>query len=362
MRLTSLITAVVLLLLLAVISLSNVGCFAQVVITDDTYMTGADTVHLKVISDLATGQNVSIVWDVGGRVEELYLLGSTGLRKVLATHDRNATAVKANAHWQGELLVPYANRIANATYTWNETQYTLPMNEPARNNSIHGLLWDKRMNLLSQTSGDEEGTVVLSFTFNNTDPGYPFKLDVQIHYTLNRYNGFSVRTVAKSLETAWPLPFYHSWHPYFLCNVHTSYIILDPCTPWNHVDVYNNSNLYSNLIPTGRTTPWNLFDGSEPIGGSVEEPTYFDDEFKATQVCPGGYRTILRDGLTSVVLWQEASFRFVQVFTGSQSQWGLEAVAIEPMSGKADAFNNYDGLSILSAGDVYDASFGVYVQ
>lgn len=52
--------------------------------------------------------------DYGGRVEDLVLKSrSTGeMRKVLLTHDDNATAVVENTWWQGMLLLPWANRIA----------------------------------------------------------------------------------------------------------------------------------------------------------------------------------------------------------------------------------------------------------
>ena len=44
------------------------------------------------------------------------------------------------------------------------------------------------------------------------------------------------------------------------------------------------------------------------------------------------------------VVWQAKQCRFVQVYTG-QRQNGI--VAVEPMSGQADCFNNGDGLVVL---------------
>lgn len=63
-----------------------------------------------------------------------------------------------------------------------------------------------------------------------------------------------------------------------------------------------------------------------------------------------------------VVLWQDSNFRFVQVFTGSASGFGENAVAIEPMSAMADSYNNHDHLSILSGGEEWNGAFGVYVN
>lgn len=35
------------------------------------------------------------------------------------------------------------------------------------------------------------------------------------------------------------------------------------------------------LLPTGRMELVTSFDGSSPIGGTTDKPTYYDDEFKA---------------------------------------------------------------------------------
>ena len=63
-----------------------------------------------------------MIVDYGGRVEDLVLRSrSTGqIRKVLLTHDDNATAIEENVWSQGMLLIPWANRIA---YVSHVSQY-----------------------------------------------------------------------------------------------------------------------------------------------------------------------------------------------------------------------------------------------
>ena len=60
------------------------------------------------------GEYVEMIVDYGGRVEDLVLKShSTGeMRKVLLTHNDNATAVLENKWWKGMILLPWANRIA----------------------------------------------------------------------------------------------------------------------------------------------------------------------------------------------------------------------------------------------------------
>jgi aldose 1-epimerase len=110
------------------------------------------------------------------------------------------------------------------------------MNEPARNNSIHGLLWNRTLTVLAAAGGVSSATLTLGFTFDNTDPGYPFHLGVSLTYQLTA-SGFNVTVEATNLDDHWPAPFFNSWHPYFLCNVSTTRVIFDACTEWNHVEV-----------------------------------------------------------------------------------------------------------------------------
>ena len=72
-------------------------------------------------------------------------------------------------------------------------------------------------------------------------------------------------------------------------------------------------------------------------------------------------RTLIRDDKGGAVLWQDSAFAYNQIFTGSRELWGDQAVAFEPMSAKADAFNNHDGLSVLSDGETWQGTFGIYV-
>lgn len=141
-------------------------------------------------------------------------------------------------------------------------------------------------------------------------------------------------------------------------------IEFDNCSQWNHIRVTNDSNIYGNLIPTGLTAPWTMFDGSSPLGGTTQEPTYYDDEFKAvasTVKCPV-LSTRIKDGADTAVLWQDSKFRFVQVYSGTKKALGQDAIAVEAMSSEADAWNNEQGINILQAGETFVGSFGVKLE
>lgn len=201
---------------------------------------------------------------------------------------------------------------------------------------------------------EDSAVLTLSYDFKNEEKGYPFDWFYQITYTLSSQGLDITITVDNTMATS-PLPMYIGWHPYFLCTTHKAIITFDQCTTWNHIQLNSNAN------PTGITTLGVPFDGNTPIGGTATNPTAYDDEYKAAMppgVC-GGITTKLYDPDTqkTVVLHQSANMRLLQVFTGI-----VGTVAIEPMSGMADAFNNHDHLSVLSGKEQWQASFGVYLE
>ena len=214
---------------------------------------------------------------------------------------------------------------------------------------MHGLLAGKVMTVVSAVATADSARLTLSYDFKNEEEGYPFDWFYEITYTLSG-KGLDISISVNNTQETSALPMYIGWHPYFLCTTHKAVITFDKCTGWNHV------KLNSNMNPTGQTSLGAPFDGLTPIGSAA-----YDDEYKATlppSKC-GQIKTTLYDPDTNktVVLYQSPNMRFLQVFTGVDG-----AVAIEPMSGMADAFNNHDHLSVLSGKEQWEASFGVYLE
>ena len=72
------------------------------------------------------------------------------LREVLLDHHKDPTAIRGNAGWKGAMLVPFANRIKNGTYTLNGETHYLERNEDRGiygKIAIHGYLYRKAMNV-----------------------------------------------------------------------------------------------------------------------------------------------------------------------------------------------------------------------
>ena len=272
-----------------------------------------------------------------------------------------ATAARTNPTWKGRQLLPYANRIGGATYTFNGTKYKLPVNDVAGlNNSLHGLLWNKELDVIDTEATQTSASVLLGYSFNGSESGYPFSLTVKIRYTLSSDGFFATVDATNEDVDGWPLPFFNGWHPYFLATLATATLTLDPCSAgWNHVDVHVGPQYppprYSNMVPTTHVAPWSRFDGSLPFGGNASLPTYFDDEVKSmgeSNCSSSGFKHVLHDADSGIytTLHVSREFKFLQIFTGAKSIWGVDAVVLEPLSAMSDSYNNHDNLHIISAG------------
>lgn len=229
--------------------------------------------------------------------------------------------------------------------------------DPPRQNALHGLMDGRKLDVTDSEITDSYASLELSYNFNNPVPGYPFSFDVAITYCLDEA-GFSMNLKVINRMESTPMPFYMGWHPYFACTAYTAYVVFDKWTSWNHVE------LNANMDPTGITKLYYGFNGTDPIGGTETDPTFYDDEFKPTQPGNQFIETHIYDAATmqTVVLWQDPSFRLVHVFTGSETLFGEDAIAVEPMSGMADAYNNHDHLSVMSGGETWSGTVGVYVK
>ena len=92
----------------------------------------------------------------------------------------------------GQILIPFPNRVEGGEYTFEGKTYTLPIDEHARNNAIHGYGYRSYWKLESLT----EESVALTWRTPNM-AGYPFDIvatatyslaDDGLHLTIDAYN------------------------------------------------------------------------------------------------------------------------------------------------------------------------------
>ena len=140
------------------------------------------------------------------------------------------------------------NRISGATFTIDETEYTLTAN--SGKNHIHGGIHNFSRKVWNATTSFDEQSVTLSLTYVSGDmeEGYPGNLTVKVDYVLNNDNELQIRYTA---TTDKPTVVNLSNHSYFNLSGckedvrgHQVKIYADRYTPTDE-----------GLIPTGEIAP-----------------------------------------------------------------------------------------------------------
>ncbi|MGM9474007.1 aldose 1-epimerase family protein [Pseudarthrobacter sp. YS3] len=245
----------------------------------------------------------------------------------------------------GITLAPWANRVEDGVWYLDGKKQQLDITEVSRNNASHGLLRNSAYNLVDES----EFSVTLEATVF-PQHGYPFLVRHRVQYTLAEDLGLEVSQMLINHSAA-PAPFVLGAHPYLrLGDMAVDDLILTVAAG-------------TRLVADERLIPRS----SEPVSG--------DSDFRAGQRVGdldidvaltdlafdgGSARHTLRapDG-RSVTLWQDESCGYVHVFVTTELPGRPRAVAIEPMTGPANAFNTGDGLRWLPPGESFSMSWGI---
>lgn len=250
----------------------------------------------------------------------------------------------------GVVLVPWPNRVAGGKWKNQGREEQLLITEPKLNNAIHGLLRHHAYSRVAST----DSSVTLAATIAPA-PGYPFELATTVHYQLLA-DGLSVTHRLQNLGTD-TAPVAIGAHPYLrLGEVPIGELELE-------VNAEVRLGLDSSMIPTGEAIPvaGTAFDYRE---GQLLGQVALDDVWaQLIRDADGGSRHYLRavDG-RRVELRMDANFGFLQAYTTASfpgTNGPVHAIALEPMTAPANAFNSGQGLHQLQPGQVWEASWGI---
>jgi aldose 1-epimerase len=256
-------------------------------------------------------------------------------------------AICDGAH--GQPLLPWPNRLQDGRYSYDDTEFQLPLTEPAKHNAIHGLTrWASWS--VQQWRDD---MVVLGYRLHPT-PGYPFALDLAVGYRID-LDGLTVTITATNVGRS-DCPYGCGQHPYLSAGGH----LLDECTlqfdAATRIDTDPDRKL-----PTGTTSPVPGgpydFRTARPIGELA-----IDDPFtNLTRDAADRSRVLLGrpDGCV-VEAWAGPSLDYLELYTGDQLASGRRrrGLGVEPMSCPPNAFRSGEGLVRLAPGDTCEFSWG----
>jgi aldose 1-epimerase len=245
----------------------------------------------------------------------------------------------------GITLAPWANRIEDGRWTLEGTPQQLDLTEPSRGHASHGLLRNTGYALI----GASESSAVLEASVF-PQHGYPFLVRHRVEYALDGDGGLSV-TQSLTNHSPGRAPWVLGAHPYLrIGDVPTEDLVLT-------VPAATRLVADERLIPRSHEPAA----GEDDLrrGRSVSELA-LDAAFTDLDFQDGRARSTLTapDG-RSVWLWQEAPCQYVHVFVSVTFPGRTKAVALEPMTGPANAFNSGEGLGWLGPGETASMRWGI---
>jgi len=301
----------------------------------------------KVVLSHSSGLKAEILADYGAALNAFFI--PTRNQTYLNIIDGYNSANEPNesgAHYKGVFLFPFPNRLKNGEWMHEGKKLQFPINEGARNNALHGNLFNCSFEIVETSESVEMASVLLSYKPKTIPDYYPFDFQIDIEYILTESEGLTVKTTVHNLADK-NLPFGLGWHPYFK----TGSLINDLVFLLKDVKAID---VDSQMIPTGSTFDFRIFDNPQTIG-EVSLDTGFELQTKEI------YKVQILDPEKKLkfTVWQEAGedgYQYIQIYTPPHRQ----SIAIEPMSARANALqDNSGGLQSLAPGNSLTFFWGI---
>ena len=233
--------------------------------------------------------------------------------------------------YASSILFPFANRIEKGQYSFKEKDYQLACNESGKN-ALHGLVHNKQFQLIEKIENINFSSVTICFEEILEREGFPFNYKIYITYILSK-NKIKIAVKIENTGTN-SFPFTLGWHPYFVSK-----------------DLYHSSLSFKsnkkiefdkNLITKGI------------IKASAEEIKIQNKQLDDCFILNSN--TIKFTTPTyQIQIATDQIENYLQVYTPKNSS----IIAIEPMTGISNSFNNKIGLQTLEPHNKYELKWTV---
>lgn len=149
------------------------------------------------------GFRCEIVPDLGASVSGLWFGDTPVLRSP------GAAALNSARQSGSYPLVPFSNRIAQATLKWNGTSHPLVKNNGTEPHAIHGVGWQRVWEVLDAS----DQFALLSYE-HKPDASWPFAFDTSQAFRLTAHELELTLSITNQSTSATPVGL--GWHPYFM--------------------------------------------------------------------------------------------------------------------------------------------------
>ncbi|AWV97328.1 aldose 1-epimerase [Arcticibacterium luteifluviistationis] len=280
------------------------------------------------------GDQVEIDLSSGATVTGLHIGGEDVIKYPLKEDD-------PKKGYPSALLFPFPNRIKDGTYSFEEKEYTLELNDLDSQNAIHGFVAFESFDLISHTPSK----LVAQYKYDGYKEGYPFPFEFTVTYALKENTLNLTAEVLNTGEGNMPVGF--AWHPYFGFNSNA----VGEMTV--KVPRRKKLELSDRFIPTSEFE----IERSEVIKlkNTILDDVYtLENEVDVSEI-------ELRWKKKKLKVSQKAGKNKLNYFI-LHTPASRDSIAIEPQSCNTNAFNNGEGLIILKKGKKTKFEISVSVE
>ncbi len=291
--------------------------------------------------EITSGEHWAVVSEVGANLR--------GFRRadVDVTHVHSPDAIPPKSN--GAVLMPWPNRIRNGRYSFAGEDRQLILSDPGLGNASHGLAnWAR---WIVDEQGPDEVRLHCDVV---AQKGWPGELRAQISYRVDADAGLIV-TLGATNTGVDALPFGAGSHPYLSAGdtpidevqlrvpARQRLVTDEAQIPVRSEDVAGTEYDLRALAPIGARRFDTAFTG---LDADPNDPAHAHVEFRAAE-------------RVTRLWWDHPAFTTVQVFTVPELAPGRAAVAVEPMTCPADAFNSGTDLLVLEPGGSWHGQWGI---
>lgn len=271
-----------------------------------------DNLSLVTLEHNNKSTSAKISLNEGGRLKELILNNKTIIKEI--------NDFEYSKSYASSVLFPFASRIENGKYTFNNKEYQLDCND-SNKNALHGLVYDKNFKVVKKTVKQNFVSVIIDYQETNKNKGFPYTFNIQLTYTLFE-NEIHLAVKVENTDKQ-SFPFTLGWHPYFLCdNLPKSTLKFE-----SNQKIEFNKNLITQKVIEHKT------ENEFKIKNKQLDDCFILSTNSVEFITPNYQVEITTNQLEN----------YLQLYTPKD----LPLIAIEPMTGISNSFNNKIGLQTL---------------
>ncbi len=263
----------------------------------------------------------------GGRLQELLFKDVFLIKEQLNFNYKDSYA--------SSILFPFASRIQEGKYSFRDEEYQFNLNETGKN-ALHGLVYNQKFELITKEENTNFCSVTIAYKEINESAGFPYRYEIYATYTLSE-NDLSVCLKIKNTDSK-AYPFTLGWHPYFLS------------------DDLSKSSL---RFKSDKKIEFNeSLITKKVIDHKTEEE--FKIEHKQLDDCFILNSDIIEFNTPNYQI--EISTNKIENYLQLYTPKGFSVIAIEPMTGVSNSFNNKIGLQVLEPNKTYSITWNVKLK